>query len=335
MLTRRTFLGSAAATAAIAGGWPHAARAAEFEYTFGHGFPLTHPIHLHAVAAAEKIKAETGGKLVIQVLGNSQLGGDTQILSQVRSGAIQFMTTGGLIFATLVPVASINGMGFVFKDYDAVWKAMDGVLGAHIRAGFEKAGLHAFDKCWDNGFREISSSTRPIAGPKDLEGYKIRVPVSPLYTSLFQALGAAPTSINLAEVYSALQTKVVEGQENPLVLIDAAKFYEVQKYISLTNHVWDGSWIVAHPGSWKTLPADMQAIVAKHFNEGGVAERADVAKQSLTVADELKQKGLVFNQVDPEPFRAALQKAGFYKQWADKFGAENWGVLEQAVGKLT
>ena len=154
------------------------------------------------------------------------------MLSQLRSGAIDFFTLSGLILATLVPPASINGIGFAFKDYDTVWKAMDGKLGAYVRAEIDKRGLIAMDKMWDNGFRQITSSTHPIKAPADLKGFKIRVPVSPLWTSMFQALGASPISINFTEVYSALQTKIAEGQENPLTLIQIAKLYEVQKYVS-------------------------------------------------------------------------------------------------------
>ena len=156
----------------------------------------------------------------------------------------------GLILATLVPAASINGIGFAFPDYDTVWKAMDGDLGAYIRGEITKANLVVMDKIWDNGFRQTTSSTKPINGPDDLKGFKIRVPVSPLWTSMFKAFDAAPASINFSEVYSALQTKIVEGQENPLAIISTAKLYEVQKFCSLTNHMWDGfwSWRIAGPG---------------------------------------------------------------------------------------
>src|SRR5208282_922477 len=193
--------------------------------------------------AATRIKAATGGGVEIQVFPNNQLGSDTDMLSQLRSGAIDFFTLSGLILATLVPPASINGIGFAFNDYHTVWKAMDGKLGAYVRSEIDRRGLLAMDRMWDNGFRQITSSTHPIAQPGDLKGFKIRVPVSPLWTSMFKAFGASPTSMNFAEVYSALQTKVVEGQENPLTLITLNRFYAVQKYVSVTNHMWDGFWL--------------------------------------------------------------------------------------------
>src|SRR5437879_13118910 len=116
---------------------------------------------------------------------------------------------------------------------------MDGDLGAYSRGEITKAGLVVMDKIWDNGFRQTTSSTRPINGPDDYKGFKIRVPVSPLWTSMFKAFDASPASINFSEVYSALQTKIVEGQEDRLALISTAKLYEVHKFYSLTNHMAD------------------------------------------------------------------------------------------------
>jgi tripartite ATP-independent transporter DctP family solute receptor len=320
---------------ALAAPFVSRARAAEFEYKMGHPFPQTYPIHVHAVAAADAIRQRTGGRVDIQVYGNSQLGGDTDMISQVRSGALQLYSSGGLILSSLVPVASINGMGLAFDSYETVWRAMDGDLGAHIRAAFAKAGLHAFDKCWDNGFRQVSSSTHPIKTPEDLKNFKIRVPVSPLYTSLFKALGGSPTSINFTETSSALQTRIVDGQENPIALVSAAKLYEVQKYVSLTNHVWDGSWVLMNAKAWAALSPDLQAIVAASFDEAAVAERAASESASKTVQADLTQKGLAFNTVESRPFRETLRAAGFYKSWAEKYGPETWGLLEKYVGKLT
>jgi tripartite ATP-independent transporter DctP family solute receptor len=212
---------------------------------------------------------------------------------------------------------------------------MDGELGAHIRAAIEKANLLAFEKIWDNGYRQMTSSTKPIVTPDDLKGFKIRVPVSPLWTSMFKAFGAAPASINFSEVYSALQTKVVEGQENPLAIIDTGKLYEVQKYCSKTNHMWDGFWFLANKRAFAALPKDLQAIVTKNFNQAALDERADVKKLNDGLEGELTKKGMVFNQPDPTLFREALKKAGFYAEWKQKFGPEAWAVLEKQVGTLS
>ncbi|HUN49786.1 MAG TPA: TRAP transporter substrate-binding protein, partial [Candidatus Sulfotelmatobacter sp.] len=297
--------------------------------------PVAHPMNIRANEAVAKIKEESGGRLEIQIFPNNQLGGDTDMLSQVRSGAIEFFTLSGLILATLVPAASINGIGFAFPDYPTVWKTMDGSLGGHVRGAIEKAGLHAFDKMWENGYRQMTSSTHPINTPEDLKGFKIRVPVSPLWTSMFKAFGAAPASINFSEVYSALQTKVVEGQENPLSIIDVAKLYEVQKYASITNHMWDGFWFLANAKAWAALPKNLQEIAAKNFNEAALKDRDDVRKLNESLQGQLTQKGMVFNTTDPEKFRATLRKAGFYAEWKEKYGPEAWALLEKNVGTLS
>jgi tripartite ATP-independent transporter DctP family solute receptor len=246
------------------------AQTAEFTYKFANNLPESHPFMTRAREMAAAIKAETNGRFDMQVFPNSQLGSDTDMLSQVRSGGIEFFTLSGLILATLVPAASINGVGFAFKDYPSVWAAMDGDLGAFVRGEINKAGLEVMDKIWDNGFRQTTSSSKPINGPDDYKGFKIRVPVSPLWTSMFKAFDASPASINFSEVYSALQTKIVEGQENPLALISTAKLYEVQKYCSMTNHMWDGFWFLMNRKAWAALPDDIKAIVAKNVNAAAI-----------------------------------------------------------------
>jgi len=328
-LARRKLLKAAAIAPVIplASSLSLPAYAADFTYKFGHSFPLNHPLHVGLVAAAEKTAKDTNGALRIEVFGAAQLGGDTQQISQLRSGALEFFTTAGLILSTFVPVASIYGLGFAFSDYPQVWRAMDGDLGNHIRGAFSKAGVVPFDTVWDNGFRQISTSARPITQPDDLKGLKLRVPVSPLYTSMFKALGASPASLNLSEVYSALQTKLVDGQENPLVVFETAKFFEVQKYVSLTNHLWDGSWLLASKSAWEALPADMRSIVARNFNAAGIAQRASAEQLNNSLRTSLATKGIVFNQPNHDAFRSALKTAGFYRQWKDKFDPQAWALL--------
>src|SRR5580700_1180783 len=241
-LSRRHLLAAGATSllgSAVAAPLLVRAQGAQFAYKYANNLPETHPMNVRAREMAAAIKQETNGAFDLQIFPSSQLGSDTDTLSQIRAGGVEFFTLSGLILSTLVPAASINGMGFAYPDYDTVWKAMDGDLGAYVRAQIEKANLDVMEKIWDNGFRQTTTSTKPIVSPDDLRGFKIRVPPSPLWTSMFEAFGASPASINFNEVYSALQTKIVDGQENPLAIIATAKLYEVQKYCSLTNHMWD------------------------------------------------------------------------------------------------
>jgi len=334
-LTRRTLLGTlAAAPAASLIGSPLVARAAEIELKYGNNLPVSHPLNVRAQEAADRVKAQTNGRVEIKIFPNNQLGGDTDMLSQVRSGAITFFTPSALVIATLVPVAAINAVGFAFADYDQVWKAMDGELGSHVRAAIAKVNLHAFEKIWDNGFRQMTTSGKPIDAAKDMAGLKIRVPVSPLSISMFKALDAAPASLQFSEVYTSLQTKVVDAQENPLPIIQVAKLYEVQKHCALSNHIWDGFWFIANGRAWNGLGDDVKKIVSDAINEAGVKQREDIKALNATVQADLQSKGLSFNKTSPDSFRAKLREAGFYKEWRERFGADAWGRLEAAVGKL-
>jgi tripartite ATP-independent transporter DctP family solute receptor len=338
-LSRRHLL--AAGTASLLGGTVAApfvarAQAPQFSYKYANNLPETHPMNVRAREMAAAIKQETSGRFELQIFPSSQLGSDTDTLTQIRSGGVEFFTLSGLILSTFVPVASINGMGFAFPDYDTVWGAMDGELGAYVRAQIAKTNqIIALEKIWDNGFRQTTTSTKPIVAPDDFKGMKLRVPVSPLWTSMFKAFDAAPASINFNEVYSALQTKIVDGQENPLAIISTAKLYEVQKYCSLTNHMWDGFWFLANRAAWERLPEDVRAVVTKNVNAAGVKERDDVAKLNATLQQDLAAKGLVFNKTDAAPFRDKLRSAGFYTEWKGKYGDEAWAILEKSVGKLS
>jgi tripartite ATP-independent transporter DctP family solute receptor len=321
-------------TSAVAAPAVVRAQQAQWTYKYANNLPETHPMNVRAREMASAIKQDTNGRFDLQIFPSSQLGSDTDTLSQIRSGGVEFFTLSGLILSTLVPAASINGMGFAFPDYDTVWKAMDGDLGAYIRGQIAKTNLVAMEKIWDNGFRQTTTSTKPIVVPNDFRGMKLRVPVSPLWTSMFKALDASPASINFNEVYSALQTKIVDGQENPLAIISTAKLYEVQKYCSLTNHMWDGFWFLANQRAWDSLPDDVRTVVAKHINAAGLNERDDVAKLNASLQRDLSAKGLAFNRPDPAPFRDKLRSAGFYTEWQGKYGPDAWGLLEKSVGKL-
>ena len=332
-LDRRTLLASGAALPLFAIR-TRPAGAAEFTYKYANNLPVTHPLNVRAAEAVARIKEATGGRVEITVFPNNQLGSDTDTLSQLRSGAVEFFTLSGLILSTLVPPASINGIGFAFKDYGQVWPAMDGKLGAFVRGEIAKRGLLAMDHIRDNGFRQTTTSTKPITAPADFQGMKLRVPVSPLWTSMFKALGAAPASINFSETYSALQTHLVDGEENPLAVIDTAKLYEVQTYCSLTNHMWDGFWLLANRRAFDKLPPDAQDIVAREFNAAAILQRADVAVLNASLRGKLEAGGMTFNAVEAAPVRAALAAAGFYKDWHGKFGDEAWAELDAATGGL-
>lgn len=330
-INRRTFLGASVVATTLVG----RARAAEFTYKLGHSTPANHPFSIRLNEVAAMIKERTSGRMELQLFPASQLGGDNDLLSQVRSGAVEFFPGAGLILASVLPVTAIDGMGFAFQGYDEVWAAVDGDLGKFV-AGEIKANtnLVPLNKVWDLGFRQITNSVRPIGTAADLEGLKLRVPGAPALVSLFESLGVAPTSMQFGEVYTALQTGVVDGQENPLATIDAGKFYEVQKYLAMSNHVWNGFWMLANADAWGRLPEDIQEIVNASFSEGALLQRDDLAKMNTGLEEQLAAKGMEITQIDTDSFRNKLREAGFYATWREKIGGQAWEILEAYAGKL-
>ena len=335
MINRRHMLTMTALGAGVLA-MPHIARAKgpEFSYKYANNLPATHPMNIAARGAAARISEQTDGRFELKIFPSNQLGSDTDMLSQVRAGGLEFLTTPGLVLSTLVPVAAINSLGFIFPDYPAVWKAMDGDLGRYLRQQIAKVNLYPMETVWDNGFRQTTTATAPITSPASFHGLKIRVPPAPILVSMFRTLGAAPTAMNFAEVYSSLQTRVIDAQENPLAVIFTAKLYEVQKNLSLTNHAWDGYWFLANNRAWARLPDDLKEVISKNVNQAGHEERALVEKMNGELAEKLAGDGMAVNKVDNTPFRDALRAGGFYQEWKEKFGAEAWSVLEGYTGKL-
>lgn len=331
--TRRSVLAGAAAFPLVTLlRWP--ADAAEFEMKYATGQDPAHPVNLRAQEALNRIREASGGRVEIKLFPANQLGSDTDLLAQVRNGSVEFFNLSSLILATFVPVSGITSLGFAFKNYDEVWKAMDGELGNHIRAEIAKTPIITVSRIWDNGFRHITSSTREIRTAADLKAFKLRVPPAPPLTTLFKALDASPSPINFNEVYTALQTKVVEGQENPLAIIATTRLYEVQKSCSLTGHVWDGYWVLANKRAFDRLPPDMQDIVKREIDKSALDQRADIARLSDTLQADLKAKGITFVDVHQDDFRKALAATPFYAEWKQKYGQTAWALLEKVSGKL-
>lgn len=331
---RRAVLRAAVAAAGIAAA-PLALHAqAKYTIKYATNVVSDNPLNVRLAEAFARIKQETNGAVAIELFPNGQLGSDTDMLSQLRSGALDMLTLSSVILSTLVPSCAIVGVGFAFPSYDAIWAAMDGDLGARLRSDIAKAGIYAQPKIWDLSFKELTSSTRPIRTPEDLKGFKLRVPPGPLWTSLFKAFEAAPTTINMNEAYSALQTKIVEGTELPLTTFYFAKLYEVQKYVSLSRHMWDGWWSLSNRRMWDALPADVKAVIGKHLERSALDHRADVARVEASLVKELAVKGMQVIEIDQKPFRAKLKAAGFYKEWQGRFGPELWGTLEKYTGTI-
>jgi tripartite ATP-independent transporter DctP family solute receptor len=310
------------------------ARAAEFTFKMASGQPPTSPITIRLNEAANRVREATNGRVEIRFFPNGQLGTDTDLISQARAGGIDLLNITTANLSSLVPLCGILNTGFAFKDYAQVWSATDGELGSLIRSHIEKIGLFPVARPGDNEFHNITTSTKQIKTPDDLKGLRLRVPPAPIFTALFKALGAEATTINFNELYTALQTHVVEGEENGLVVLETVKFYEVQKYCFETKHIWDGFWVVMNRRSLQRLPTDLQEIVKREFDRAMLDQRADVVKLVDSLRKDLTTKGLQFVPVDRGPFREALKKTSFYQDWKTKFGLDAWAKLESVAGVL-
>lgn len=334
-MTRSEFIaGSAAAFASIAF-VRSPARAADFTFKWGHATQLNHPLHVNAVRVKNEVLARSKGRLRIEIYPNNVLGGDPAMLTQVRSGAMQLYAGYGGIFASVAPLAGIEGVGFAFKNQAQALAAFDGPLGALVRKQMDEKGpFVTFERPWVNGFRQITTSTKPIRTVADLEGLKIRTPPTKIWVDMFKTLGAAPTPIAASEMYTALQTHVVDAQENPFTILETYRLFEVQKYISVTNHMWSNFWLVANADAYKSLPPDLQTILRDALNKYALTNRREMEISNASLAEKMvRVYRMQLNGVDTAPFRAKLKP--FYASERADFGDTAWGLLETSVGALS
>ena len=309
------------------------ARAAEFTIKCGTTLSTDHPLTKGVMRAAEQVRKTTAGRVDIQVFPNSQLGSQTDMMSQLRSGALEMTAVSSVVLSTLTPLTAISGVAYAFADYPDVWRVMDGELGAYMRRSIEKSGIVVFDRVYNGGFYQMMSAPKPILTAADLSGFKIRVPPAPIWVSLYKALGASPAAINWGEVYTALQTKIVDGVDSSVSNFSDSKLYEVQKYVSLTNHLWDGYWILSNRAAFERLSADLREVVRTAFNNEALTQRTEVEKVDAATVTKLEARGLKIARPDPASFQEMLRRNHYYADWKAKFGDEAWNLLQRSTAK--
>jgi tripartite ATP-independent transporter DctP family solute receptor len=279
---------------------------------------------------------ETGGRLDVSVYpqNNNIPGSDPAALDLLQSGELQFFTLMGGILGRKVPVAEIQGLPFAFTSHAQVHRANDGALGEYLGRECQAKGIYRFQYgLLENGFRHISMTDRPINTADDLRGVKIRVPDGNMFRDLFASLEAQPVTVNIRDLYEALKTRRVDAQENPLVITEVNKLYEVTRYISITNHMWSGFNLLANLKFWEGLPADVQEVVLRNVKKYVALQRAYTDKLNRELEAALAARGMVFNTADVTTFRQKLG-GGFYQRWKGEFGAAAWSLLEEQVGRL-
>jgi tripartite ATP-independent transporter DctP family solute receptor len=300
-----------------------------------HNQPPGSPLDRWLAALWTAVRDETGGRLDVRVCpGNGGVaGGDPEALDMLRRGEVQFFAVMGGLLGAVAPVAQIQNVPFAFRGHAHVFEVMDGVLGDHLRRELAGQGIALLPRaCFENGFRHITTSGRPVRGADDLVGLRIRTPAGRIFTDCFEALGARPRAINLDRLYAALADRTVDGQENPLIMVEVNRLYEVQTHLSLTGHMWSGFNLLASLEAWRALPAGVRAVVERQAARHAQGQRQETDAQNAALVAGLAGRGLAVNAADTAGMRARL--GPFYARWKRELGATAWGLLEDATGPL-
>lgn len=304
-LTRRLAFGLIAAATAILPALP---AAAQTKLKWAHVYEASEPYHKWALWAGEELKKRTNGKYAIEVFPASSLGKESDINEGLSLGTVDIIYTGQLFAGRAYGPIAIGGAPYMFRDFPH-WNAFrKSDLFKELGQGYEKRAGHRVVSLTYYGERHVTAN-KDVTKPEDMKGIKIRVPDAPLYTMFPKAVGANPTPIAFAEVYLALSQGVVDAQENPLVTIQAKKFYEVQKNIVLTGHITDALLTIVSGGTMKRMSADEQKTLSDILQEAADKCTDDIVKMETDLVGWFKSQGKNVVSVDRVPFREAVVKS--------------------------
>ena len=259
------------------------------------------------------------GRIDIQLFPDSKLGNGPQMVDMVKDGKLDMYMGGTGLFSKWEPRLNVFDIPYLFNSVDQAYKVLDSKFGREILGTLEPHGFKGLS-FWENGIRSVTNNVRPITTPEDLVGLKMRVmPSNPVHVTLWKQLGTEPTPMPFSEIYPSLQSGKVDGQEHPIAPIYGGKFYEVQKYLSLTQHMYGPLIQIMTLEKFKKLPAKDQNIILKASYAGAVAQRKYSNDNAAKFIAEMKQKGMQVNEVDITPFRAKARPA-IEKEFVEKNG---------------
>ncbi|MCB8839967.1 TRAP transporter substrate-binding protein [Aurantimonas sp. VKM B-3413] len=298
-ISRRTFVGGALA-AGVTSASIIRARAATRTLKLGHLANEENSWHKASLKFAEEVKQRTNGEIEVQVFPNEQLGKETDLIKGLQLGTVDFTITGESL-QNWTPYAALLAVPYAIRDLDQMKTVVDGQIGEKIAKAIQEKA-HLVPLTWFvRGPRELTSN-RPIKTPADLNGLKMRVPNVPLFVSFWEALGAKPTPLAFSEVFTALQSHVIDAQENPLALIQSASFYEVQEYVNMTDHVLSWIYLAGGERTMKKLTEDQQKAVREAAKVAQDFERQLFLADEKKFRDQLQKEGMTFVEVDKEAF---------------------------------
>jgi TRAP-type transport system periplasmic protein len=261
--------------------------------------------------------------------------GEPQLIKELQTGALEFFVLNGNILSQVHPAADVQGLPFAFTSSEQVTNLTDGAFGDYLRRELEPLGVQLIPfGLMENGIKHITSVERPIRSPDDLSGFKMRVPGGKLFIELWKALGADPKVVNFTKMYEALKAREVDGQENPLVIAEENKLYEVCKYVTMSGHQWAGFNMLANQDLWKRLPEDIQQAVIRNAKGIVPQQRAYVRQFNASMEAKLTERGMVFVPPDIASFRKKLADVGFYRTWKESIGTKAWSLMEETTGHV-
>jgi tripartite ATP-independent transporter DctP family solute receptor len=278
---------------------PLMAQAADIkEHTIKLAFqnPKEHPQGQGAQKFADLVAQKSGGKITVKLFPGGTLGGDVQTVSALQGGTVEMTVLNAGILQSQVKEFAVYDFPFLFNNAQEADAVTDGAFGKGLFAKLEPKGLVGLNY-WDLGFRNVTNSKRPINKAEDIAGLKIRVVQSPIYIDLFNALGANATPMPFPEVYPALEQKAIDGQENPATVIRANKFNEVQKYLTLTRHMYNPQALVVSKKFWDKLSADEKALISEAAAQATTFQRGISRTQADVALDDLKKAGMQVNEL--------------------------------------
>jgi tripartite ATP-independent transporter DctP family solute receptor len=285
----------------------------------GHAVAPEHPYHLGAVRYSDLVAQRTKSKVKIDVYPSTQLGNERDMVEGLQLGTIDLVVTSTGPLGGFVPRMFVVDLPFLFRDRGHAYKVLDGPIGRELLDAFSAKGIKGL-AFWENGFRQMTNSVRPIEKPEDLRGIKIRTMENKVHLSAFRAFGASPTPMAWSEVYTALQQKTIDAQENPIAIIYFQKIYEVQKYLALTDHFYSPTPLLMSLKAFNNLPKNIQKIMLDTAMECATFERNLLHDNEAKQLAEIKAKGMQVILPNKKPFQDAVVPV--YKEFESQFGKE-------------
>ncbi len=288
-------------------------------YKLGHVGPPTHPYNLGSLRFAELVKERTNGKIVIDVFPSSQIGNERDLIEGLPLGTVDFVLTSTGPMASFEPKYGAPDLAFIFRDLPHAYKVLDGPVGKELFQALEPLGIKGL--AWfENGFRQITNSKRAIKTVDDLKGLKLRTMENPIHVAFFRQLGVDPTPMAFGEVFSALEQKVVDGQENPVGVLIPTKFYEVQKYLAMSGHVYTAVPLLVSLHLFESFTPEEQKILLDSAKEAGAYERKLLADQEKEGLVKLEELGMIITYPDRDKLRKATDPV--YKKFEKSIGKD-------------